>query len=166
MEAEKKAIYHGAIYIRLSKEDKEKGESNSITNQRTLLKAFLKSRTEIMLCGEWVDDGYSGVSFERPGVQSLLEQVKKGEIDCIVVKDLSRFGRNYIETGRYLEQIFPFLGVRFIAVNDGYDSAKKGDQWNKMLIPFKNLINDAYSRDISLKVRSQIQARYQQGDFV
>jgi site-specific DNA recombinase len=166
LESEKKTIYHGAIYIRLSKEDREKGESNSIANQRTLLKAFLKSKPEIILCGEWVDDGYSGVNFQRPGVQGLLGKVKAGEIDCIVVKDLSRFGRNYIETGRYMEQMFPFLGVRFIAVNDGYDSTEKGDQWNKMLIPFKNLINDAYSRDISIKVRSQLQARYQQGDYV
>ncbi len=158
--------YKAAAYIRLSKEDGDKYESNSISNQRDLIRSFLKDKPDIILCSERIDDGYSGVSFNRPGLQELLEDIKAGEINCIVVKDLSRFGRNYIETGRYLEQIFPFLGVRFIAVNDNYDSADKKNRCDEILIPFKNLLNDAYSRDISIKIRSQIQIRQKHGDFM
>ena len=114
--------YKAAIYIRLSKDDGDKPESNSVTNQRDLIRSYLKSKPEIEVCSERVDDGYSGVSFERPAIKELLADIKAGIIDCVVVKDLSRFGRNYIETGRYIEQVFPFLGVRFIAINDGFDS--------------------------------------------
>lgn len=164
MTLEKK--YHASIYIRLSKEDREKEESNSISNQRALIENFLKDRPEIILCTERVDDGYSGVSFDRPGVKAMLEDIKEGRINCVIVKDLSRFGRNYIETGRYIEQVFPFMGVRFIAINDGYDSACEQSQADRMILPFKNLMNDAYSRDISIKVRSQLNIRCRQGDYI
>lgn len=90
-----------------------------------------------------MDDGFSGVDFERPAFQSMLEDIRQGKVDCVVVKDLSRFGRNYIESGRYIEKIFPMLGVRFIAVNDGYDSLAGRSQADEIVIPFKNLINDA-----------------------
>lgn len=158
--------YHAAIYIRISKEDGDKMESNSIASQRALIQSFLETKPDIEICSEYVDDGYSGVSFERPAIKKLLEEIKNGLINCVVVKDLSRFGRNYIETGRYIEQIFPFLGIRFIAINDGFDSASQQNQADSMIIPFKNLINDAYSRDISIKVRSQIISRYKKGDFI
>ncbi len=95
----------------------------------------------------------------------MLEDVKQGKINCIIVKDLSRFGRNYIETGRYIQQIFPFMGVRFIAINDHYDSGHMDSQADNMLLPFKNLMNDSYSRDISIKVRSQIEVRQKRGDY-
>jgi len=159
-------IYQAALYIRLSKEDGDKQESNSIANQRELIYGFLKNKTDIHVCVERVDDGYSGVNFDRPGLIRLLEEVKAGEINCIIVKDLSRFGRNYIETGRYIQQIFPFLGVRFIAINDGYDSASPESRADNIILPFRNLMNDSYSRDISIKVRSQIDVRQRKGDYI
>lgn len=162
----KEKIYNTAIYIRLSKDDGDKMESNSIGNQRELILSFLRNKPEIIICSERVDDGYSGVSFDRPAMKEMLSDIKAGRINCVVVKDLSRFGRNYIETGRYIEQVFPFMGVRFIAINDGFDSVAAQSQADGMIIPFKNLINDAYSRDISIKVRSQISIRYKRGDYI
>lgn len=148
-------IYKAAIYVRLSKEDGDvsdasKAESNSISNQKELIKDFLKDKQDIVIVSERVDDGYSGVNFERPAFQLMLEDIKQGKVDCVVVKDLSRFGRNYIESGRYIEKIFPMLGVRFIAINDNYDSLTGKSQTDEIVIPFKNLINDAYCRDISI----------------
>jgi len=162
----KEVVYHAAIYIRLSKEDGDKQESNSIVNQRELIHAFLRNKPDIQVCAERVDDGYSGITFDRPGMIQLLEEVKAGEINCIIVKDLSRFGRNYIETGRYIQQIFPFLGVRFIAINDGYDSASLESRADNIILPFRNLMNDSYCRDISIKVRSQIDVRQRKGDYI
>lgn len=158
--------YNAAIYIRLSKDDGDKAESNSVSNQRELIQSFLKSKPEINLCSERVDDGFSGVSFDRPAMKEMLADIKAGIINCVIVKDLSRFGRNYIETGRYIEQVFPFMRVRFIAINDNFDSESSQSQSDGMIIPFKNLLNDAYSRDISIKVRSQINIRYKRGDFI
>ncbi len=157
--------YQAALYIRLSKEDGDKEESNSVSNQRDLIYSFLEDKGDIQVCEEKVDDGYSGVGFDRPALNSMLEDVKQGKINCIIVKDLSRFGRNYIETGRYIQQIFPFMGVRFIAINDHYDSGHMDSQADNMLLPFKNLMNDSYSRDISIKVRSQIEVRQKCGDY-
>lgn len=158
--------YQAALYIRLSKEDGDKSESNSVSNQRDLIYSFLKDKNDIQVCDEKVDDGYSGVGFDRPALISMLEDVKRGKINCIIVKDLSRFGRNYIETGRYIQQIFPFMGVRFIAINDHYDSEHMDSQTDNIILPFKNLMNDCYSRDISIKVRSQIEVRQKRGDYI
>ncbi len=160
------STYNAAMYIRISKDDAERSESYSISNQRELIQSYVKSHPEINLCSERVDDGFSGVSFERPAIQGLFKDVKAGSINCVIVKDLSRFGRNYIETGRYIEQIFPFMGVRFIAINDNYDSATTKSGADSIIVPFKNLINDAYSRDISIKVRSQIEVRQKRGDYI
>lgn len=164
LDIEKK--YQAALYIRLSKEDGDKAESNSVSNQRDLIYSFLKDKSDIQVCEEKVDDGYSGVGFDRPALISMLEDVKQGKINCIIVKDLSRFGRNYIETGRYIQQIFPFMGVRFIAINDHYDSEYMDSQTDNIILPFKNLMNDSYSRDISIKVRSQIEVRQKRGDYI
>ena len=123
-----------ADYLRLSREDGDKLESDSIRNQRSLINDFVKQHPEIKLVDEYVDDGYSGTNFERPAFKRLLEDVKKKKINCIIVKDLSRLGRNYIETGRYLEKIFPFLGVRFIAVTDHYDSAAESDDADQIIV--------------------------------
>lgn len=112
-----------AEYMRLSREDGDKVESDSISNQRDLITDFLSHHDELKFVGEYVDDGYSGTNFERPAFKRLMEDVKAGKVNCIIVKDLSRFGRNYIETGRYLEKVFPFMGVRFISIIDNYDSA-------------------------------------------
>ena len=161
-----KKIYRAVLYIRLSKEDGDKAESNSVSNQRDLIYSFLKDKKDIQVCDEKVDDGYSGVGFDRPALISMLEDVKQGKINCIIVKDLSRFGRNYIETGRYIQQIFPFMGVRFIAINDRYDSENIDSQTDNIILPFKNLMNDSYSRDISIKVRSQIEVRQKRGDYI
>jgi len=159
-------IYNAAGYLRLSKEDGDKKESDSILNQRDLITNFVKSMPEIRLCSERIDDGFSGVDFNRPAFNLMMEDVKAGRINCIIVKDLSRFGRNYIEAGRDIERIFPFLGVRFIAINDGYDSAKKRTQSDEIIIPFKNLVNDAYCRDISVKIRSQLDVKRKKGEFI
>lgn len=166
LKEEKPRVYHGAIYIRLSKEDGDKLESNSVKNQRDFIHAFLIDKKDIVVTSEKVDDGYSGVTFERPALKEMLEEIKDGKVNCVIVKDLSRFGRNYIETGRYIQQIFPFLGVRFIAINDNIDTAREDIQGDSIIVPFKNLMNDAYSRDISIKTRSQRQVRQQKGDFV
>lgn len=164
-------IYHAAIYVRLSREDGDvsdasKAESNSISNQRELIKDFLKDKKDIRIVSERVDDGYSGVNFERPAFQLMLEDIRQGKVDCVVVKDLSRFGRNYIESGRYIEKIFPMLGVRFIAINDNYDSLAGKSQTDEIVIPFKNLINDAYCRDISIKIRSHLDVKRRKGEFI
>ena len=162
-----KAQYTGIMYLRLSSEDKEKAvESNSIKNQRQLILEFLKKHPEIRLIGEKVDDGYSGVNFDRPGFQEMMEEIRSGRCNCVIVKDLSRFARNFIESGKYLQQLFPFLGVRFIAINDNYDSADSDFQTDNLYIPLKNLINDTYSRDISIKMRSYCDYRMSKGLLV
>lgn len=161
-----KKIYNADIYLRLSKEDGDKEESDSITNQKELIFEYLKSREDIRIHEIRVDDGYSGVSFDRPAFQQMLEDIKAGKADCVITKDLSRFGRNHIEVGKYLEKIFPYLGVRFIAINDNYDSVMSDAQTDNIIIPFKNLINDAYCRDISIKIRSNLEVKRKKGDFV
>ncbi|MDE6517463.1 MAG: recombinase family protein, partial [Acetatifactor sp.] len=165
-------IYHAAVYVRLSKEDSTpdggtiKEESDSIVNQKELIRAFLADKTDIEICAEYADDGYSGVNFERPNFRRMIREIEAGHIDCVVVKDLSRLGRNFVEAGRYIDHIFPALGVRFIAVNDGFDSVNGRTSSDRILIPFKNLINDAYCRDISVKIRSQLETKRRKGDFI
>lgn len=135
-------------------------------NQKALIKEFLRVHPDIQIYGEKVDDSYTGVNFERPAFQSMLEDIKSGRVNCVIVKDLSRFGRNYIEAGHYIEKIFPYLGVRFIAINDNIDTASDMNASEEMLIPFKNLINDAYCRDISLKVRSHLDVKRRNGQYI
>lgn len=154
-----------ASYSRLSREDGDKMESDSIRNQKDLIADYAAQRG-IRIVSEYTDDGYSGTNFDRPNFQRMMEDVKKKKINCIIVKDLSRLGRNYIETGRYLEKIFPFLGVRFIAINDHYDSVDESGDADQIVIPFKNLINDAYCRDISIKIRSQLDVKRKNGKFI
>jgi len=158
--------YNAAIYVRLSKDDGDKAESDSIVNQKELIKDYLKSMPEIHICSERVDDGFSGVDFLRPSFEAMMEDIKAGKINCVIVKDLSRFGRNYIEVGKYLENIFPFLGVRFISVNDQFDSANKRSDVEELILPFKNLMNDAYSRDLSVKIRSNLLVKRKNGDYI
>ena len=155
-----------AAYMRLSREDGDKLESDSIKNQRDLIKGYIAQNRDLVFEKEYVDDGYSGTNYERPSFQRLLEDIKAGKINCIIVKDLSRLGRNYIETGRYLEKIFPFLGVRFISILDHYDSFSDSNDADQIIIPFKNLINDAYCRDISTKIRSQLDVKRKNGKFI
>lgn len=159
-------VYCAAAYLRLSKEDGGKTESDSIRNQRDLIGSFLSHSPDIRLVEEYVDDGYSGASFDRPSFQKMLRDVSDGKINCILVKDLSRFGRNFVETGRYLDQIFPKYGIRFIAINDQIDSLRGRGQSDHLLLPFLNLVNDAFCRDISIKVRSQLEIKRKKGDFI
>ena len=164
-------IYHAAIYLRLSQEDgdisvSDKNESNSISTQRDLIHAYLQKQADILYVTEFCDDGYTGTNFDRPGFNDMMKAVREKRVDCIVVKDLSRFGRDYIESGKYIQKIFPMLGIRFIAINDGYDSADTGNQSNDFVLPFKNLINDSYCRDISIKSRSNLEVKRRNGEFV
>lgn len=158
--------YNCATYLRLSRSDGDQQESNSIKNQRALLNDYMGKHPELHKFDEYVDDGYSGTNFERPDFKRMMQDIENRKINCIIVKDLSRFGRNYIETGRYLERIFPFMGVRFIAINDHYDSAEENDDKGRILIPFNNLINDTYCRDISLRVRSHLDVKRKEGQFI
>ena len=162
-------IYHAAMYLRLSQEDGDvsnatKAESNSISNQRTLITQFLENKDDIELVSTRIDDGYTGSNFDRPQFQLMIEDIKKGIIDCVIVKDLSRFGREYIDAGNYIERIFPMLGVRFISVTDGIDSINQNN--TDMIVSFKNLLNDAYCRDISIKIRANLQALMKQGKYI
>ena len=160
-----KETYRACIYTRLSRDDGDKPESDSIANQRALIRDYLKQHKEITIVSDHSDDGYSGVNFERPGFAEMMDEIREGKVDCVVVKDLSRFGRNYIEAGNYIEKVFPFMGVRFIAINDSYDSSDKS-QLDSLVIPFKNLINDAYCKDISVKIRSQLEIKRKKGEYI
>ena len=158
-------------YLRLSKEDgnfagSETLQSNSIENQKEYIEDYIHSKPEIEIVDFYIDDGYSGVNFDRPDFQRMLQDIKNKKIDCVIVKDLSRLGRNYIEVGKYIERLFPLLGVRFIAINDNFDSADDTAVSNNIIIPFKNLINDAYCRDISIKIRSHLEVKRKRGEFI
>ncbi|MCR5604809.1 MAG: recombinase family protein [Lachnospiraceae bacterium] len=159
-------VYRTAIYARLSKDDGDKAESNSIVSQRGLCEEYITKHRDLELVETFVDDGYSGVDFNRPDFRRLEEAVRTNKIDAIVCKDLSRFSRNYIEGGRYLEKILPALGVRFIAINDNYDTLTGDPSVNSFIIPFKNLINDSYCKDISVKIRTNLDVKRRKGEFV
>lgn len=159
-------IWEAGLYARLSREDGDKEESDSIGNQKELLLDFVSRHDDIQVKEVFEDDGYTGTNFQRPSFMRMMERIKKGEINCVIVKDLSRFGRNYIESGNYLEQIFPFLNVRFISVTDMLDSYQNPSQMNTIAVPIKNIINDEYCRDISNKVRSSLTMKRKKGDFI
>ena len=155
-----------AMYLRLSIEDyQKKGESESIHNQREYIKAYIKEHKDLMEyeISEYVDDGFSGTNSNRPAYQRLLEDLKNNQIDSIIVKDMSRFSRDYIEMGNYLENIFPFMGIRFISINDGYDSLKEGSNGTEIDTQFKSLLYDFYSKELSQKIRSISQELKSQG---
>ena len=158
-------IYKTAIYARLSLEDMKKKISDSIGTQKTMLLQYIQTQPDLQLYKIYEDVNYTGTNFNRPGFTKMLEDIKSGIIDCIVVKDLSRFGRNFEETGHYLENIFPFLQVRFIAVNDSYDSLTATLDETTMIVPFKNLINELYARDLSKKVQAGFKQKQNRGEF-
>lgn len=161
-------------YIRLSQADQDlmkkenKTESESISHQRDLIQRYINSHADLKNCEvrEFYDDGYSGTNFKRPSFERLLEQIKKGEIGCVIVKDFSRFGRDYIELGDYLERIFPFLGVRFISVNDGYDSNDYKGTTGGLDVVLKNIVYDFYSKDLSVKVTTAKRAKMKRGEYI
>lgn len=157
-----------ALYLRLSEADGDlgidgKNESNSIENQRMLLHQYVEAREWEDEIVEYVDDGYTGTNFNRPGFKAMIEGAKRGEISTILVKDLSRLGRDYIIIGDYIEQIFPILKVRFIAINNGFDSENHSDPNMSFDMAVSNLINTFYSRDLSKKIRSANRVRWKQG---
>lgn len=174
-ETEKKA-YRAAVYLRLSREDGDvcgegrqgeghKEESNSITSQKRIIRDFLKDKENIRIFQEYVDDGYTGSDFRRPAFQRMIKDMEAGKVNLIIVKDLSRFGREYIEAGRYLQRIFPAAGVRFIAVTDHYDSLTAGRTEKNIVLPVKNFVNDAYSADLSVKIRSHLESKRGNGEY-
>lgn len=160
-------IYRTGIYARLSREDNEHGESNSISSQKAICMEYISRHPDLELVEIYdEDDGYSGTNMERPGFQRMLQDMRSGKIDCAISKDLSRFSRNYIEAGNYLEKIFPSLGIRYIAVNDCYDSLAPGSASDAITLPFKNLVNDIYCRDISVKIRTNLEVKRRKGEYV
>lgn len=163
-----------ALYFRLSQEDVDargnslKDESNSIQSQRFMLRSFIANHPDLKdrPVMEFADDGFTGTNFDRPNFQQMMNHVKSGEVSCIVVKDLSRFGRNYLEVGDYLEHLFPFLGVRFIAINDHYDSNDYVGSTGGLDVAFRNLIYQRYSQDLSEKVKTAKHMRMAQGKHI
>ena len=157
------SLFNVAIYIRLSREDGDKEESDSVGNQRKLLTEYVARKEDFIVYDTYIDDGYSGTNFNRPSFQRMIADIEDGKVNCVVVKDLSRFGRDYIDTGRYLERYFPELGVRFISVTDSIDSMK---QAYDMLLPIKNIFNEQYARDISKKIQATVKSKQKAGEFI
>jgi len=155
-----------ALYVRLSNEDNGGRGKDSIQNQIELLMEFAEQVGQSEISETYIDNGHTGTDFERPEWERMLEDIKNHKVNCVIVKDLSRFARNYLEAGDYLEKIFPFLGVRFIAVNDQYDSKNELFPEKELITEFKNLANDYYSRDISKKIMSSFKAKKAQGQFI
>lgn len=163
---EEMKLYKACLYLRLSDEDKRNIEDNSIGNQKKICLEHLKKLPEIEVIASYIDNGASGTNFSRSGFKQMLQDLTKGEINCIVVKDLSRLGRNYLETSEYLEKFFPEAGIRFIAVNNGYDSIRKLNGKQEIVIPFSNIVNDMYAKDVSRKIRSSIEILMKSGEFL
>lgn len=157
--------FDAIAYYRLSKDDGTNHESDSIANQRVLIREYVKSHPNIRLVDEAFDDGYTGTNFDRPGFQKVMDAVNAGRINCVIVKDLSRLGREYVETGKYLEMVFPSMGIRFIAINDDVDSgnAKSSDD---ILVPVKNIMNETYCRELSKKLRRQFKVQRANGEYL
>lgn len=153
------------MYLRLSREDGDSSESNSISNQREIIKTFAKSR-DIEVVKEFVDDGFSGSNFNRPSFKEMMIELENKSFNTIIVKDLSRFGRDYIESGKYLQKVFPEKRVRFISVNDGYDSFNADTSDTHLILPIRNFINDSYCRDISMKVKSSKDIKRRKGEYL
>lgn len=157
-------VYETAIYVRLSRED-NLNNSDSIENQTALLESYIASRPYFRLVEVFSDNGYTGTDFDRPEWQRLMTAVQQRKINCIIVKDLSRLGRNYIETGEFLEKICPFFGLRFIAVNDNFDTDMVGSN-DQLSVSLSNIINDYYAKDISRKVSSALRDKMESGDYI
>lgn len=154
-----------ALYVRLSMEEQEGDLTEKIRNQRELLLEYIREKPEFQLVDIYCDNGCTGTNFDRPQWQRLMEDAKTGKVNCIIVKDLSRLGRNYIEAGNYLEKIFPFIGIRFIAISDGYDSENLKPEDTGLLLPLKNIINASYAKDLSQKISSARHVQRSRGEF-
>lgn len=151
-------IYNTALYLRLSRDDELQGESGSIQTQRMMLRQYAEEHG-LTVVGEYIDDGWSGTNFDRPGFQRMIDDIEEGKINCVVTKDLSRLGRNYILTGQYTEIYFPSKGVRYIAVNDNVDTLNGESE----LAPFLNILNEMHARQTSKKVKAAMRTRFANG---
>jgi hypothetical protein len=158
--------YQVGFYLRLSDKEAKDRDSESIENQFALLKDFIKNKPDLRLISTFTDDGKTGTNFRRSGFEQMMDEVRSGRINCIIVKDLSRFGRNYLEAGHYIEHVFPFLNIRFIAVTDGFDTLTATPAQLSYLIPLKNIMNENYARDISKKERSAKKVLRKKGCFL
>lgn len=158
--------YKVGAYVRLSREDETKTSnfSESINNQKEYILKYI-SDNNLNLVNIYVDDGFSGTNFDRPGFKSLMQDIKLGKINMVITKDLSRLGRDHIETGNLLEKYFPTHNIRYVAINDGYDSLEDDSSAND-IAPFKNVFNDMYAKDISKKVRTALHTKQLNGDFI
>lgn len=157
------AKYLVAVYARISREDGDKNESESLVNQRELIKNYVKKHKDMKIVDYYSDDNFTGTNFNRPDFQRMYRDIESGRVNCIIVKDLSRFGRDYIDVGNYIQRIFPRFGVRFIAINDNVDSAVKSYD---MITPIKNIFNEQYARDISGKIISTFRNKQESGQFI
>ncbi len=159
-------IWNTALYGRLSvMETRDRKDSESLETQMELLSSYIRGKAQFRLTGCYRDNGETGTNFQRPDFMRMMEDVRAGKINCIIVKDLSRFGRDFLETGNFLERILPFLGVRFISVNDNYDS-ENADSGDILSVALKNLMNDIYAKDISAKVYSALDTKKRKGEFI
>jgi len=158
----KAVCYKAGLYARLSEETEANRERATVETQMDLLRKFVAEREDMVIAREYADISCTGTNFERPGFEEMMQDMRNGAINCIIVKDLSRLGRNYVETGNYIERVFPFFGVRFIAVTDGYDSDKPGEE---LLMPLKNMINEMYVKDLSKKMKSAHRAMWRKGEY-
>ena len=168
LETIKTVIYKVAIYIRLSKEDVDKGydESESITNQKSLLTEYVENLGwEYELVDIYIDPGYTGTNFNRPDFQRMIRDIENGKVNMVITKDLSRLGRDYIETGEYIEKWFPEHEIRYISVTDGIDTFATNNG-NNDIAPFKSILNDMYSKDLSKKIRIALHTMQKQGKWV
>ena len=163
-------FYNAAIYLRLSRDDGDidgsKAESNSISSQRDMIRSFIRKQDNMEIYDIYVDDGWSGANFERPEFKRMMKDIESGNVNCVIVKDLSRLGRDYIEAGRLIQKTFPAFSVRFIALTDHFDSLTADYNETSLVVPVKNFVNDAYARDISGKVRSCQKIKRESGDFI
>ena len=165
-----KEFYNVAIYLRLSRDDEDidgnKAESNSISSQRDMIRSFIRKQDNMEIYDIYVDDGWSGANFDRPEFKRMMKDIEAGNVDCVIVKDLSRLGRDYIEAGRLIQKTFPAFSVRFIALTDHFDSLTADYNETSLVVPVKNFVNDSYSRDISGKVRSHQKVKRENGGFI
>lgn len=160
---EKKVLFKAGLYARLSHETEENIERGTIETQMELMKNYVKDHEDIVIEEEYYDASFTGTNFERPDFKRMLEDAKTGRINCIIVKDLSRLGRNYVEMGNYIERVFPFLNVRFIAVTDDFDSFRPGTD---LMMPLKNIVNEFYAKDISKKVSTAHRRKWTTDEYM
>lgn len=165
-EEKKTTMLLAGVYARLSIEDEDDEEQNSIGNQKKIALDYLKDKDDIAVTEYYVDNGYTGMNFSRPDFQRMMNDLRSGKINCVIVKDISRLGRHFVMTSEFVEKIFPMMGIRLICINDDYDSFDENCDSASLLLPFKMVMNDSYVKDISKKIRSSISAKMDSGEYL